>query len=176
MENKNLAQISSFAVNHDALLKGVYLSRLDSYRGCEVATFDIRMKLPNKGSYLDTATAHAIEHLGATYLRSLEGFSERVVYFGPMGCRTGFYLAIFGNEPVRAIGEVLVGMFAFIAGFEGKIPGQSPIECGNYLDLSLSGAKAEAESYLNVLSSLSEANTNYPPLEGGGIRNAYQRI
>lgn len=157
-----MERIASFNVDHTRLVPGLYVSRRDSFRDCVTTTFDIRMKKPNAGDYLTTTEAHTIEHLGATYLRNDERTSESTVYFGPMGCRTGFYVVFFGDLEPEDIQEIMTDMFEFIADYEGTIPGQSEAECGNYRDLALDGAHRQAKEYLGVLADLNEKNTVYP--------------
>jgi len=157
-----MERIASFNVNHVRLVPGLYVSRRDSFRDCVVTTFDIRMKKPNAGSYLTTTEAHTIEHLGATFLRNDPRTSESTVYFGPMGCRTGFYAVFFGDLEPDDVSDIITEMFEFIAKFEGHIPGQSEEECGNYRDLSMEGTAERAKEYLEVLRHLDETNTVYP--------------
>ena len=143
-----MKKIASFTVNHDTLLKVMYISRIDG----DVVTYDIRMKKPNGGDYLGTAEAHTIEHLFATYARNTaEG--EQIVYVGPMGCRTGFYfLTRDGVSYARAI-EIVRETMEFIVNFEGEIPGNTSRECGNYLEHDLEGAKKVAADMFAILSS-----------------------
>ncbi len=155
-----MEKIASFQVDHDKLERGIYVSRIDEHSGVKTVTFDIRMKKPNMGDYLTTTSAHTIEHLGATYLRSSE-IKDRVVYFGPMGCRTGFYVIFFGEISVEEAAKVVTAMFEFILSYEGEIPGAKREECGNYADLELSCAKAEAEEYLKVLRNLTYETMHY---------------
>lgn len=154
-------KIASFKVDHTKLEEGLYVSRIDNWKGVSLTTFDIRMKKPNKGDYLSTTAAHSIEHLGATFLRNDPRTSDSTVYFGPMGCRTGFYAVFFGKLEPFDIDDIILDMFKYIESYEGIIPGQSEIECGNYKDLDLSEAKKEAKAYINVLTNLSEKNTVY---------------
>lgn len=140
-----LQRIASFEVDHNTLKRGIYTSRIDG----DVTTYDIRMKLPNGGSYLETKAMHTTEHIVATFVRNSE-FKDRIIYFGPMGCRTGFYLLVRGMEPMDVIALVQQA-FKFLADFEGEVPGVSAAECGNYLEHDLEGAKAEAKEYLKVL-------------------------
>lgn len=141
-----MKKIASFTVNHDKLKKGMYISRIDG----DVVTYDIRMKLPNGGDYFSMSAAHTLEHLFATYARNSR-FSQSVLYVGPMGCRTGFYLLLRDNvSGTDAIALVKESM-AFIRGFEGEIPGSKKEECGNYLDHDLAGAKALAADMCDVL-------------------------
>ncbi len=150
-----MEKIASFQIHHDTLEKGMYLSRKDG----EVYTYDIRMKKPNGGDYLSPATAHTIEHLFATYARNSEQ-KEGVVYVGPMGCRTGFYLLTNGLSHAQAI-ELTKRSMAFIAAFEGEIPGSKREECGNYLDHDLAGAKAIGKEMASVLAAWTEENLQY---------------
>lgn len=140
--------IASFTVNHLKLLPGVYVSRKDSTGRDIVTTFDIRMTRPNFEPVMNTAEVHTIEHLGATFLRNHEILGEKVIYFGPMGCRTGFYLILAGDYESDAVVPYLREMFEFIRQYEGEVPGASAIECGNYLDLNLPMAKYQADKYL----------------------------
>ena len=155
-------KIASFTVDHTKLLPGLYVSRNDGWGNASVATFDLRMKKPNNGDYLSTSAAHALEHLGATFLRNHAKYAQRTVYFGPMGCRTGFYALFFGDVSVDEIAPVFKEMCEYILSYEGTLPGESAAECGNYKDLSLEEAKKEAYEYLQVLKNLDEHTTNYP--------------
>ena len=138
--------IASFQVNHDLLDKGMYISRIDG----DVVTYDIRMKKPNGGDYLSNASLHTFEHLFATYARNSE-LSDEVVYVGPMGCRTGFYILIRDSVPyVQAI-ELVKSSFEYILNLNGEIPGSSRQECGNYREHDLQGAKETAADMLKVL-------------------------
>jgi len=140
--------IASFTIDHIKLLTGLYVSRIDMVGAEAVTTFDIRMTRPNVEPVMDTAAAHAIEHLGATYLRSDAEWGSRVVYFGPMGCRTGFYLILAGELTSKEVYPLVKRMMEFIAAYEGDIPGASAVQCGNYLDLNLPMAKYHANKYL----------------------------
>ena len=153
-----MERIASFCVDHTRLLPGMYLSRQDGADG-EILTWDIRMKQPNKGSYLSPAAAHTLEHLFATYARN-SAFKDSVIYVGPMGCRTGFYLLTRGLTPAQAL-ELTVDSFRFMAAFEGDIPGASEVECGNYRDMDLPAAKAEAAAMLPVLEALTADQMHY---------------
>lgn len=150
-----MERIASFCVDHTTLDRGMYLSRQDG----EVKTWDIRMKRPNQGDYLSTAAAHTLEHLFATYARN-SACSSGVVYVGPMGCRTGFYLLTRGLTDAQAL-ELTVDSFRFMAGFEGEIPGASEVECGNYRDMNLPAARAEAAAMLPVLEGLDAGRLHY---------------
>ena len=155
--------IASFTIDHIKLLTGLYVSRIDMVGDQAVTTFDIRMTRPNAEPVMDTAAAHAIEHLGATYLRSDAEWGSRVVYFGPMGCRTGFYLILAGQLTSKDVFGLVKAMMEFIAAYEGDIPGASAVQCGNYLDLNLSMAKWHARKYLSeVVQDMDEARLNYP--------------
>lgn len=143
-----MEKIASFTVNHLDLLPGVYVSRKD-YVGKEVlTTFDLRMCAPNREPVMNTAELHTIEHLAATYLRNHPEWKEKVIYFGPMGCRTGCYLILAGNYHSQDVLELVRETFAFIASYEGEIPGASPRDCGNYLDQNLPMARYLAKKYL----------------------------
>ena len=143
-----MEKIASFTVNHLKLLPGVYRSRQD-YVGEEViTTFDIRMTAPNREPVMNTAEIHTIEHLGATFLRNDEEYRDSTIYFGPMGCRTGFYLVLAGDLESRDVVDLLIRMFEFIRDFEGEIPGAAARDCGNYLDQNLTMAHFIANRYL----------------------------
>lgn len=162
-----MERIASFSVDHRLLEPGVYLSRSDedSATGCVTTTFDLRMTAPNREPVIDTAAVHAIEHLGATFLRNDAEWSDRVIYFGPMGCRTGFYLVAFGALEPADVADVVTRMFEFCRDFEGEIPGARPEECGNYHDSDLAQAKWWAARYVGkTLSKLDDAHTHYPAL------------
>lgn len=144
-------KIASFQVNHLTLLPGLYISRVDTMEGFTFTTYDLRVTRPNFEPVMDTSICHTIEHLGATYFRNYH--KEDTMYFGPMGCRTGFYLIFRGNKSVDMVKPLVIKMLEFIIDFEGPIPGASPIECGNYLDLNLDMAKYYARKYLDILKS-----------------------
>lgn len=157
-----MKKIESFQVNHLNLKRGIYVSRKDVIGGYVITTFDIRMKEPNKEPVLNTAEIHAIEHLGATFLRNHFKYNELTVYFGPMGCRTGFYVLFKGDLKSEDVVEIIKEMFIFIKDYEGEIPGADPRSCGNYLDMNMPMAKYEAEKYYEeVLLNLSDENLNY---------------
>ncbi len=151
-----MEKIASFTVDHDRLEKGMYISRVDG----DVITYDIRMKKPNGGDYLGYAELHTFEHLFATYARN-SIYRDSVVYVGPMGCRTGFYLllrdAVSGNEAISLVRQ----SFDFISGFEGEIPGSQRRECGNYLEHDLAGARKTAADMLDVLKNWNTENLAY---------------
>ena len=156
--------IASFTVNHLVLEPGVYVSRVDEdpATGAVVTTFDLRLTAPNREPVMDTAAVHAIEHLGATFLRNDPEWSSRVVYFGPMGCRTGFYLVVFGELTSEEILPLVRELFEFVADFEGDVPGAAPEECGNYLDQNLPMANWLARRYLDRdLADIDEKHLHY---------------
>lgn len=158
-----MKKIASFTVNHLNLLPGIYISRIDNIGDETVTTYDLRMKAPNKEPVLNTAEMHAIEHIGATFLRNHSTEADNIIYFGPMGCRTGFYLILKGNRSPQEISSLVTEMFQFIAAFEGDIPGACAKDCGNYLDLNLPMAKWEAKHYLeSTLLTLTDKNLIYP--------------
>ena len=158
-----MEKIASFTINHIKLQPGVYVSRKDHIGAETVTTFDLRMTSPNEEPVMNTAEVHAIEHLAATYLRNDPEFGDKIVYFGPMGCRTGFYLLLCGDFESVDIVPLLTEMFEFIRDYEGEIPGASPRDCGNYLDMNLPMAKYLARKYLDeVLCDISEERLTYP--------------
>lgn len=148
-----MERIASFSVDHRLLEPGVYVSRhdADEATGCVTTTFDLRMTAPNREPVMDTAAVHAIEHLGATFLRNDPEWSSRVIYFGPMGCRTGFYFLLRDNVSRLDALHLVQESFAFIRDFEGEIPGSRREECGNYKEHDLKGAKETAVDMLEVL-------------------------
>lgn len=158
-----MEKITSFTIDHIKLKPGIYVSRKDHFNDTVLTTFDIRMTSPNDEPVLNTAEAHTIEHLAATYLRNDPQWKERVVYFGPMGCRTGFYLILEGDLESKDIVPLMKDLFTFMAGFEGEVPGASPKDCGNYLDMNLPMAKFVSKRFLdNVLTDIDEARLIYP--------------
>ena len=146
-----MEKIASFQVDHLTLLPGLYVSRCDEIKGFAFTTFDLRFTRPNFEPVMDTSVMHTIEHLGATFFRNYEKIKDETMYFGPMGCRTGFYLIVAGKKDVNDILDYVIKAMEFIVTFEGKIPGASAVECGNYLDLNLDMAKYYAKKYLEVL-------------------------
>ena len=158
-----MEKIASFTVDHLRLLPGVYVSRKD-HAGSEVlTTFDIRMTRPNFEPVMNTAEIHAIEHLGATFLRNHPEYKDKTVYFGPMGCRTGFYLLLVGDYESKDIVPLMKEMFAFIADFNGDVPGAAAKDCGNYLDMNLPMANYLGKRYLEqVLYNIKEDRLVYP--------------
>ena len=158
-----MEKIASFTIDHLRLEPGVYVSRRDMAGASPVTTFDLRMTRPNFEPVMNTAEVHAIEHLGATFLRNDPVWKDRVLYFGPMGCRTGFYLLLSGALESRDILPLVRAMFTFIRDYQGAVPGASPRDCGNYLDISLPMAKYWAERYLTqTLEQTDEAHLRYP--------------
>ena len=158
-----MEKITSFTINHLKLLPGVYVSRKDKATSEVVTTFDIRMTRPNFEPVMNTAEVHTLEHLGATYLRNREDYSDKVLYFGPMGCRTGFYLLLAGDYQSKDIVPLMVDMFTFIRDFEGDVPGAAARDCGNYLDMNLPMAKYLAKRFLDeTLLVMDETRLNYP--------------
>ena len=156
-------KIASFTIDHNKLQPGVYVSRQDNVGDGIVTTFDIRMTSPNEEPVMNTAEMHAFEHLMATFLRNHNEYKDSIVYFGPMGCRTGFYLLLAGDYTSSDIIPLLTQSFEFVANFEGEIPGASARDCGNYLDMNLDMAKYHAKRFLaNVLRDIKEAQLNYP--------------
>ena len=160
-----MEKIASFTINHIKLQPGVYVSRKDKVGEGVVTTFDLRMTSPNEEPVMNTAEVHAIEHLGATFLRNHPEYKDKIVYFGPMGCRTGFYLLLAGDYESRQMLPLVTEMYEFIAAYEGEIPGASPMDCGNYLDMNLPMANYWARRYLKVLKNIDsfhESRLTYP--------------
>ncbi|MEE0421358.1 MAG: S-ribosylhomocysteine lyase [Lachnospiraceae bacterium] len=158
-----MEKIASFTIDHIKLQPGIYVSRKDHIGQETVTTFDIRMTSPNEEPVMNTAEMHAIEHLAATFLRNHPEFGSKIVYFGPMGCRTGFYLLLAGDYSSREILPLLTEMFAFIRDFQGDVPGASPKDCGNYLDMNLPMARYLADKFLTqVLENITEDRLVYP--------------
>ena len=152
-----LKKIASFTINHDVLTPGMYVSRIDG----DCITYDLRMKLPNSGDYVAVPAMHTVEHLVATFVRSSDR-SDEVIYFGPMGCRTGCYLIMRDSVSKADAISLVRDAFLFASAFEGEIPGAKKIECGNYLEHDLPGAKAEAAAYAAVLEGWTEDRMVYP--------------
>lgn len=156
-------KIPSFTINHEALLRGIYVSRKDKIANETITTFDIRMKEPNREPVLHNGAIHTIEHLAATYLRNDEEWKDRIIYWGPMGCLTGNYLLVKGDVESKDIVELMKRTFNFVANFVGDIPGAAAKDCGNYLLHDLPMAKYEAAKYLHeVLENIKEENMIYP--------------
>ncbi|MCI9380792.1 MAG: S-ribosylhomocysteine lyase [Dorea sp.] len=158
-----MEKITSFTIDHLRLVPGLYVSRIDQVEGRPITTFDIRMTNPNEEPVMNTAEVHTIEHLGATFLRNHKIFADKTIYFGPMGCRTGFYLLLAGKYTSEEIVPLMREMFTFIADFEGEVPGACAKDCGNYLDMNLPMAKYLAEKYQKeVLTDITDEQLNYP--------------
>ncbi len=158
-----MEKIPSFTIDHNQLLRGIYVSRKDEVGGDTVTTFDIRMKEPNREPAMHIGALHTIEHLAATFLRNDAEWRDRVVYWGPMGCLTGNYLLLKGDLQSRDIVDLMRRTFRFVAEFEGEVPGTAPRDCGNYLLHDLPMAKWEARKYLTeVLDNIKEENLVYP--------------
>ena len=158
-----MEKITSFTIDHLRLQPGLYVSRQDRVGAETVTTFDLRLTSPNDEPVMNTAEMHAIEHLGATFLRNHKDFKDLTIYFGPMGCRTGFYLILAGDYKSADVVPLLKEMFAFIRDYEGEIPGAAARDCGNYLDLNLPMAKYLAKKYYEeVLEDIGEDRLVYP--------------
>ena len=156
-------KITSFTIDHIKLKQGVYVSRKDPVGEQVITTFDIRMTAPNDEPVMNTAEVHTIEHLGATFLRNDPDFKDKIIYFGPMGCRTGFYLLLSGDYESSDIVGLLKEMFVFIRDFSDEVPGASPKDCGNYLDMNLGMANYLAKKYLDqVLNHIGPDRLVYP--------------
>lgn len=157
-----MEKITSFTIDHIRLLPGLYVSRKDMVGSETVTTFDLRITRPNLEPVMNTAEVHAIEHLGATWLRNNAEWGDRVLYFGPMGCRTGFYLLLKGDLESSDILAPVHECFRFIENYEGEIPGASARDCGNYLDLSLPMAQYYAHRYADILTNITPEQLRYP--------------
>ena len=158
-----MEKIASFTIDHIKLQPGVYVSRKDTVGSEVITTFDLRMTSPNEEPVMNTAEMHTIEHLAATFLRNHPAYKEKTIYFGPMGCRTGFYLLLAGDLASKDIVPLMVEMWTFIRDFKGDVPGASAKDCGNYLDMNLPMAKYLAAKYLReVLVDIKEDRLIYP--------------
>ncbi len=158
-----MEKITSFTIDHIQLVPGLYVSRKDMVGTYPVTTFDIRMTKPNEEPVMNTAEMHTIEHLAATFLRNHSEYGEKTLYFGPMGCRTGFYLLLSGDYESKDIVPLMKEMFSFVAEFDGEVPGAAPKDCGNYLDMNLPMARYLAKKYLHdVLDNITESQLIYP--------------
>lgn len=158
-----MEKIASFTIDHIKLQPGVYVSRKDTFQDTVITTFDLRMTSPNEEPVMNTAEMHTIEHLGATFLRNHKDFKDKTIYFGPMGCRTGFYLLLAGDYTSGDIVPLMTEMFEFIRDFKDEVPGASPKDCGNYLDMNLPMANYLANRYLNnVLYGIDDSRLVYP--------------
>lgn len=158
-----MEKIASFTIDHLKLVPGVYVSRKDTIGKEVITTFDLRMTSPNDEPVMNTAEVHTIEHLAATFLRNHPVYGDKTIYFGPMGCRTGFYLLLAGDLTSKEIVPLMIEMFEFIRDFKDEVPGASPKDCGNYLDMNLPMANYLAKSYLdNVLYNIDDSRLVYP--------------
>ncbi|MGN1196047.1 MAG: S-ribosylhomocysteine lyase [Acetatifactor sp.] len=158
-----MQKIASFTIDHIKLQPGLYVSRKDNIDTNVITTFDLRMTSPNEEPVMNTAEVHTIEHLGATFLRNHHIYGSKTIYFGPMGCRTGFYMLLAGDYTSRDVLPLVIEMFEFIRDFRDEVPGASPVDCGNYLDMNLGMANWLANRYLEkVLYRIDESRLVYP--------------
>ena len=157
-----MEKIASFTVNHLILLPGVYVSRKDTIGSEVITTFDLRMTKPNEEPVMNTAEMHTMEHLAATYLRNEPNWKDKVIYFGPMGCRTGFYLLLAGDLTSREVLPLVTDCFRFIRDFRGEVPGASAKDCGNYLDMNLPMANYWGAKYAALLETIDDTRLVYP--------------
>ena len=157
-----MEKITSFTIDHLRLQPGLYVSRVDKIGAETVTTFDLRITKPNDEPVMNTAEVHTIEHLGATYLRNDPAWKDRVLYFGPMGCRTGFYLLLAGSLTSSEVLPLVTECFRFIRDYRGEVPGASPKDCGNYLDMNLSMANYWGKRYVSVLENITPDRLRYP--------------
>jgi len=158
-----MEKIASFTIDHTRLVPGIYVSRKDNVNGNVITTFDLRMTRPNYEPVMNTAEIHTIEHLAATYLRNHVDYKDKTIYFGPMGCRTGFYLLLAGNYESRDIVGLITEMFKYISEYDDEVPGASARDCGNYLDMNLPMARFVSKKYLDdVLIGISDNQLVYP--------------
>lgn len=158
-----MEKITSFTIDHIRLIPGLYVSRKDKVGAETITTFDIRMTSPNDEPVMNTAEVHTIEHLAATFLRNHADYKDKTIYFGPMGCRTGFYLLLAGDYESRDIVPLMIELYEFIRDYKDEVPGASPMDCGNYLDMNLGMANYLAGRYLdNVLYNIDDSRLIYP--------------
>ena len=157
-----MKKITSFTIDHIRLLPGLYVSRKDRIGDSTVTTFDLRLTKPNGEPVMNTAEIHTMEHLAATYLRNDPQWKDRVLYFGPMGCRTGFYLLLAGDLTSRDVLGLVTDCFRFIRDFRGEVPGASAKDCGNWLDMNLPMANYWGEKYTALLESITDDRLVYP--------------
>lgn len=157
-----MEKITSFTIDHIKLQPGLYVSRKDRVGSETVTTFDLRLTSPNEEPVMNTAEVHAMEHLGATFLRNEPTWKDRVLYFGPMGCRTGFYLLLTGDYTSRDVLPLVTDCFRFIRDYQGEIPGACAKDCGNYLDMNLSMANYWGNRYVTVLEAADDSRLQYP--------------
>lgn len=157
-----MEKITSFTIDHIRLQPGLYVSRKDKVGSETVTTFDLRITSPNDGPVMNTAEVHTIEHLAATFLRNDAAWKEKVLYFGPMGCRTGFYLLLAGDYTSADVLPLVTECFRFVGSFTGEIPGASAKDCGNYLDMNLPMAKYWAQRYTQLMETIDDSRMHYP--------------
>ena len=158
----SMEKITSFTIDHILLQPGLYVSRCDQVGQEFVTTFDLRLTSPNEEPVMNTAEVHTIEHLAATYLRNEPNWKDKVLYFGPMGCRTGFYLLLAGRWQSREVLPLVLDCFRFVADFDGEVPGASAKDCGNYLDMNLPMANYWGARYVKTLENADESRLVYP--------------
>ena len=157
-----MEKITSFTIDHNRLQPGLYVSRRDKIGAETVTTFDLRLTSPNEEPVMNTAEVHTIEHLAATYMRNEPNWKEKVLYFGPMGCRTGFYLLLAGDYTSQDILPLVKDCFRYVADFQGDVPGASARDCGNFLDMNLPMANFWGRKYSNLLENIDELRLVYP--------------
>ena len=157
-----MEKITSFTIDHILLQPGLYVSRKDQIGAETVTTFDLRLTSPNEEPVMNTAEMHTVEHLAATFLRNHPVWKDKVIYFGPMGCRTGFYLLLAGEYTSRDVLPLVTECFRFIRDFAGEVPGASAKDCGNYLDMNLPMANYWGKRYTQTLETIDETRLNYP--------------
>lgn len=157
-----MEKITSFTIDHIRLQPGLYVSRKDAVGSKTVTTFDLRLTSPNEEPVMNTAEVHTIEHLAATFLRNDPAWKDRVLYFGPMGCRTGFYLLLSGDLSSQDVLPLVTDCFRFIRDYRGEVPGASPRDCGNYLDMNLSMANYWGRRYTALLENITPDRLTYP--------------
>ena len=157
-----MEKIESFTIDHIRLQPGLYVSRQDNVGAECITTFDLRLTSPNEEPVMNTAEMHTIEHLAATYLRNEPAWKDKVIYFGPMGCRTGFYLLLAGNLTSRQVLPLVLDTFRFIRDFRGDVPGASAKDCGNYLDMNLPMANYWGARYVRLLETCDDSRLHYP--------------
>ena len=157
-----MEKITSFTIDHIKLQPGLYVSRKDKIGSETVTTFDLRMPKPNGEPVMNTAEMHTMEHLAATYLRNDVQWADKVLYFGPMGCRTGFYLLLAGDYTSAEVVPLVLNCFRFVRDFRGEVPGASAKDCGNYLDMNLPMANYWGAKYAALLENIDEEHLVYP--------------
>ena len=157
-----MEKITSFTIDHNLLQPGLYVSRKDKVGAETVTTFDLRLTSPNEEPVMNTAEVHTIEHLAATYLRNEADWKEKVLYFGPMGCRTGFYLLLAGDYTSRDVLALVTDCFRFVRNYQGDVPGANAKDCGNYLDMNLSMANYWGRRYVELLENIDDSRLVYP--------------